>query len=156
MALSKQTKMKTSRKERRKKFDKWIDKSFLSSQWKDGKISKMNFYMPGSNSNYVHKRKKHRCSICRLKFGTGWFKHDGDFYCEEHTHYVDMRNVDRRIEGTSQSKNHPDYQILYQIKWEIKFYVKNLKQNVGKCIQQAYKKICNMFRSRYSKQNRLV
>ena len=31
--------MKTSRKERRAKFDKWIDKGFLREQWIQGKIS---------------------------------------------------------------------------------------------------------------------
>ncbi len=36
--------MKTSRKERRQKFDKWIDKDFLRSQWLDGKVKSMPFY----------------------------------------------------------------------------------------------------------------
>lgn len=40
--------MKTSRAERRKKFDKWIDKGFLRSQWIDGKIKSMPFYGDGT------------------------------------------------------------------------------------------------------------
>ncbi len=48
MTLPKKTQMTSTRKERRAKFDKWIDKDFIRSQWLSGKIKSLPFYGDGT------------------------------------------------------------------------------------------------------------
>ena len=134
MPRPKQTEMKTTRKERRRKFDNWIDPHFRRSQWLDGKSKKM----PGVFKNYTvsddweRKRVRIKCSICKEVSGSGIKKADGEWYCFKHESYAGIKNIDRRINNMPQSKNHPDYEWKYQIKWNIKFFFRRIK-----CVLQS-------------------
>lgn len=110
-----------SAKERRKKFDDWIDVDYLYKC--QGKIRPI--YNPkksGSNG----KRKQIICSICKEHVSNATNKADHSWYCTGCEKYFGSKNLERRKLGLPQTKSKKDFNYLYESKLNIKILYKKI------------------------------